>query len=191
MPRISAATVAEHRAAQHAALLEAAGRLVRAGGGEPLTLARVAREAGMSRTSVYDYVPSVDELVAELALVELPAWTARLGRAVARARTPRTRLAAYVRETVALMRSGDHRVAAALEGLDVGEATRLRLAELHADLLAPLRRAVGDRPGEDAAVVAALVYGALGGAMALVDRGGDEREVSRTTTVFLTRALEL
>lgn len=193
MPKISAATVAAHRAQQRQALLDAAARLLATSDAAALTLSGIAHEAGISRTSVYDYFPSLGELLAALALDAFPEWTVRLARAVSRARTPSTKVAAYVDQTLALMASGEHRLASALDGLDVSAETRRRLADVHDALLEPLRQAL-DAAGDqgragDPEVVVHLVYGALNAAMQLVDRGADPRQVSRTTTAFLSRAL--
>ena len=193
MPKISAATVAEHRAQQRRALLDAAARLIATSDATGLSLRDVAREAGVSRTSVYDYFPSVGELLAALALDAFPAWTSRLEGAVSRARTPSTKVAAYVRETLALMASGEHRLAMALGELEVSAETRARLSDLHDALVEPLREAMnaaghGGAAG-DPEVLVPLVYGALSAAMQLVDRGADPGHVTRTTTAFVSRAL--
>lgn len=192
MPKISAATVAEHRARQRQALLDAAARLVASTDPAGISLREVAEEAGVSRTSVYDYFPSVGELLAALALEAFPSWTERLEGAVSRARTPSTKVAAYVRETLALMASGEHRLALALGALEVSADTRRRLADLHGALVEPLRvslDAAGPQDLGDPDVVVTLVYGTLTAAMQLVDGGADAGKVARTTTAFLSRAI--
>lgn len=62
MPRIQAPTVAEHRAAQHRALVDAA-RQILAETGRPPTLARVAARAGLARPSLYQYFRSAEDLL--------------------------------------------------------------------------------------------------------------------------------
>lgn len=56
MPKISFPTVAEHRAVQHRAVLDAANRLIVENDGNVPTLAEVASEVGLARSSVYLYV---------------------------------------------------------------------------------------------------------------------------------------
>ena len=55
MPRIDAATVAEHRAARERDLLEAARRLLRSEPDRVPTLREVGDQAGLSRSGVYQY----------------------------------------------------------------------------------------------------------------------------------------
>ncbi|HEX2312387.1 MAG TPA: helix-turn-helix domain-containing protein, partial [Thermomonospora sp.] len=83
MPRISAPTIAEHRARQWRALLDAAGALVAEQGPQALSLAALARRVGLSRPGLYEYFPSRDDLVAALVEERLPRWTARVADAVA------------------------------------------------------------------------------------------------------------
>ena len=51
MPKITETTVAEHRAVQHRAVLEAAEQLIVAGGGKVPSLAEVAAEVGLARSA--------------------------------------------------------------------------------------------------------------------------------------------
>ena len=83
MPRISAGTVAEHRARQRQVLLAAARDLLVDGGYPALTFAALARRAGLARPSVYAYFRTREEVVVALCEVELPAVGAEVVRAVA------------------------------------------------------------------------------------------------------------
>ena len=65
MPRINAPTVREHHDLQHQVILDAVGGILAADGYEGLELARVARQVGMARTSLYRYARDKDELVAQ------------------------------------------------------------------------------------------------------------------------------
>jgi AcrR family transcriptional regulator len=69
MPKISAATLHEHRAETIDRLLDAWGELVMTRGYEGLSLADVAAKAGLARTAIYNYFPDREAL--------LFAWTHR------------------------------------------------------------------------------------------------------------------
>ncbi|WIM73092.1 hypothetical protein QP028_05350 [Corynebacterium suedekumii] len=60
MPKISESTVAEHRAVQHRAVLDAAEKLIVGSDGRVPTLAEVAAEVGLARSSVYLYASLPD-----------------------------------------------------------------------------------------------------------------------------------
>ena len=63
MPKISAPTVAEHRARQRAALLDAARVLLEEQGYPALTFGALADRTGLARPTVYEYFGSKDDLM--------------------------------------------------------------------------------------------------------------------------------
>ena len=76
MPKIQAATVVEHHAAQRAALLDAARALLSEGPTtEAPSLADVAARAGLARSSAYSYFSSREDLLNALAADTFPRWT--------------------------------------------------------------------------------------------------------------------
>ena len=81
MPRISAPSLAEHQERQRARVIEVALELLAESGVEALTPARVAERAGLSRSSLYQYVSSSAELVALGATLAYDKRGATLGRA--------------------------------------------------------------------------------------------------------------
>ena len=106
VPRIAANTVAEHRTRQRAALLRAAEDLLREGGYDALSFGALAARTGLARPSVYKYFVSRDDLVAAVCEEVLPQWLARITETMARARTPRGKLTAYVRVVQARVSGG-------------------------------------------------------------------------------------
>lgn len=69
MPKISAASLNEHRSDTIERLLEAWGELIRTRGYDSVSLANVAAHAGLARTAIYNYFPDREAL--------LFAWTDR------------------------------------------------------------------------------------------------------------------
>ena len=96
MPRIAAATVAEHRALVQTRLVDAAEQILRTGDGSALTAGAVSSAAGIARNSIYRYVDSVDDLRFLVVARYLPAWLEAVDQAVAGADDPRSRLVAWV-----------------------------------------------------------------------------------------------
>ncbi len=94
MPKIQAATVAEHRAQVQVRLVDATEQLMRAG--RPLTAAAVASGAGIARNSIYRYVASVDELRDQVIDRYLPQWLDVVDAAMAAAPTPTDRISVWV-----------------------------------------------------------------------------------------------
>ena len=189
MPKIDAPTVAEHRANQERALLDAARELLLADGRTAVTPAAVGAAVGLARSSVYKYFRTGEEILARIAADAFADWGNRVTEAVNRAPDASSRIDAYARATLELAGSGAHRVAVLAGGLPSDSATRQRLAHAHHDLAAPLRAALADCGEPDPGLTAELVDGALSRAIGQLDAGRPVEEVVPTTLAFVRRAV--
>ncbi|NDU74597.1 TetR family transcriptional regulator [Actinomadura sp. DSM 109109] len=162
MPKIQAPTVAEHRAAQRAALLDAARTLLSEETERAPSLAAVARRAGLARSSVYAYFTSRDDLLDALIVDTFPRWSAYVRQQMGKAGTPGDRVLAYVNANLRLVARGDHALARALAATGRADALANSSRLLHGELQTPLRAALADHgahdPGRTAELVQSLVY---------------------------------
>ena len=178
MPRISADTVAQHRANRLRALLDAGRELVTEGGPEALTLAALARRVGLSRPSLYEYFRSREELVAAIVIDELPEWGRHLDRAVAAAEGTPAKIEAYLRTELEIIVDGSHGAVVALSAHALPDSSRDQIKAEHERLLAPLvavlRAADVPRPELRAMLVHGMVEAA---ARTLTPGRSDHNEV--------------
>ena len=151
MPRITAPTVAQHRAARERALLDAAHELLTETGEAP-SLSRVAERAGLGRTTMYQYFASRQELLRAMVRDVFPRWTARISDAMDRAPTEADRLMAYAVANVSL--------AALAPGEELDEQAARMHREVQEPLVRTLERLEVDAPAEVAELVNAVVHGA-------------------------------
>ena len=177
MPRISAQTVREHRAAMEAALLDAAEDLLLETGS--LTIAQVADRVGLSRNGVYKYVRSGDELIEGVAARHLPRWSETVSQAVAAATGPRERVLAYVR----------HSWRVALSSASLSDAARARIGAQHAQVGDLLRQALADVGVADADLLYGAIQGLLAAGLNALDAGEPLERVSRFTAGAVDRLL--
>ncbi|WP_158675536.1 TetR/AcrR family transcriptional regulator [Nocardia stercoris] len=191
MPRIDAASIAEHRANQERVLLAAARELLVTSGRTAVTPAAVGAAAGLARSSVYKYFASADEILARIVADAFRDWGVRVAAAVASAPTPGDRIDTYVRTTLALAASGEHRVAVLGGDIPQDEPGRAKLAEAHHNLAAPLREVLRDMAVADPGLVAELVDGALGKAIARLDAGEPIEPLTTRTLEFVRGAVGL
>lgn len=189
MPRISEPTVAAHRAHQRATLVAAAHALLLSEGPAAVTPAAVGAQAGLARSSVYQYFSSANALLATVVEGAFPAWAHALEQAVAGHEDPREQVDAYVRTSLLRFGSGEHKLAGALNGLALPAACEQRLGELHGALLAPLVAALTALGVVSPGTTAVLINGAIGAAFALLDRGAPYAEVEATTCAFVRGAV--
>ncbi|MEV4103792.1 TetR/AcrR family transcriptional regulator [Nonomuraea sp. NPDC049649] len=141
MPRIQAPTVAEHRAAQHRALLDAA-RQILSETGRPPTLTQVAARAGLARPSLYQYFRSPGDLLNAVVEDVFPRWSARVAAAMDAAATPADRVLAYVLTNFELITEGEHALASLLAEVAPGDTVAEQSRAMHQQLLEPLVEAL-------------------------------------------------
>ncbi|WP_158607884.1 TetR family transcriptional regulator [Nocardia panacis] len=190
MPKIDAPTIAEHRANQERALLAAARAILLADGPQAVTPAAVGAAAGLARSSVYKYFRSGEELLTRIVTDSFAEWGALVRDTVECAETPAGRIEAYVRTTLTLAASGTHRIAVR-GGISRDENGCATNAHAQHDMAAPLRAALIDYGISDADLTAALIDGALGRAIDLLDGGHSPAEVIPKAVAFIQRALGL
>ena len=194
MPRIDAPTVVEHRAAREQALLEAARGLLTAQPGRVPSLAEVGAVAGLSRSSVYQYYASRDDLLAAVVADSFPRWQQRLNAAVAAADSPRTRILAFLRANLELVADGEHALARALADVAPSEDLARRSREFHDQLLSPVVDALVELGAPDPETTSELVNALLNAASRRVEHdGGLERSYTAAAAVLdaYLRELEL
>lgn len=188
MPKIEAPTVAEHRAMRRRAVVDNAVELLVTQGPSALTPAAVAKMTGLARTSVYQYFPTSGELLGAAIEQLLVASQVDVDAALAGAGDDLgDRIAAYVRATLETARRGHNPTR--LVGVELPDACRARLRDLHDQIAKPLRDIVRDSGVADVDTTTALANGVIAGAVALVEHGADLEQTSHQTLGFLQRAL--
>lgn len=187
MPKITAATVAEHHTRQREAVFQAALEILASRGAAAVTPAAVGARAGLARSSVYLYFPSTAALLAALVEDAFTQWNTAIADALAPLSAPGDRIEAYVRATLHLAAEGRHRAAAALLHADLPAPCRARLRELHDQVNAPFAEAIGEAGVRDPALVTRLLGGALQAGMGAVEDGA-ALESAIDATVALARA---
>ncbi|MFR0358189.1 TetR/AcrR family transcriptional regulator [Streptomyces sediminimaris] len=190
MPKISAATVPEHRAQQRAALVRAAVDILAEQSAAAVTPAAVAARAGLARSSFYQYFTSSASLLAAIVEETFTTADAAMSQALDAETDPRARIEAFIRTELDLAAQGVHRPAAALMRADLPGECRDRVHELHQVHYAPLLTAVADLSPVDPELTAQLFGGLLQAAMTAVERGADPEQVATRALNLIHRGLE-
>ncbi|MER6582461.1 helix-turn-helix domain-containing protein [Nonomuraea sp. NPDC001023] len=194
MPRISAATVADHRASQHAALLAAAMEVLAAEGPAGLTPAAVGARVGLARSSVYRYFSSTADILAQLVEDAIPRWADRLVTAT-RDGGLEERVRAFGAVSLAFVTSPDHALLRAVAAADLPAECRHRLDQLHETMIEPLRGLLAEAGEPHPDLVAHLGWSILGEGRrrlaACAESGADAgaEVITATTLDVLCRAV--
>ncbi len=189
MPRIDAPTVAEHHAMRHDAIVAAACETLVAAGVSAVTPAAVAAQAGLARTSVYQYYPSTGALVAAAVEAMFAEANTVLSDVVGRTGDPRERIHRYVAAALELA-ARNHGPFHPLSVVDLPPMCRARVRELHEEVLAPLRAAVVELGVAEPEIVVGLAFGAISAAAQLVDHGTHLAAATERTVRFVDAGLD-
>jgi AcrR family transcriptional regulator len=190
MPKISAPTVAEHRAAQRAALIRAGEAILVEAGVAGIFPRSVCERAGLARSSFYDYFAAKDDLLVAIAIDAIEQWDSEIERALSGVEPGRATLRAFVDATMAMTADGKHAIAGALRDADLAPSRYEDLMELHDALMRPLLHVLDDMGVADSGRSAMLVQGVLGAGVQLVSHGADPDVVADDVFGLLTGGLE-
>lgn len=174
MPRISAATLAEHREQRRDALLDAAAAVLRERG--EVTVAAVASRAGISRTAVYEYYNSAADLIADVLVDELTAWIDHLENAVQGITDPEQRLRTWIVSALAYVADGRHSLVRAAGTADLPPVRRAQVQSLHRRLAASVHASLIDLGVDDAERMASYIWGVTEAATRHIEAGRDADE---------------
>ncbi|MBK8867846.1 MAG: TetR/AcrR family transcriptional regulator [Actinomycetales bacterium] len=190
MPRIDAPTVAEHNAMRRRQVVDAAALVLSEVGAAAFTPAAVAKQAGLARSSMYQYYPSTDALLGAAVAEMLERSRDRMIAAVAAADTPAERVTAYVREAIDDATSG-HATIPDLSGMHMPEVCREGVRALHDELLAPLREALQDAEVDNPEMASVLVRGLVNAAVSAAKHGAPREALTTATIDFVLRGVGL
>lgn len=200
MPRITGPDIATHVARQEAAVVRAAVGLFAERGYAAVTLADIAAEVGLARTSLYRYFPDKDHILLAWLRTEIDGLVGR-SEAIGGADRPAIeRLTDWFHLQLDYMEDPEHQVFATIAATmgTLGPAVRAELTTQHQRLYATVEAIVADALAahagaparRDPAVVAALVIGLFRAAGEALTRGGDRTvvgpELDRSAAALLS-----
>lgn len=188
MPRISAPTVAEHRAAQEASLLVAAEAIIRESGIDAVNPRSVGERAGLARSSVYEYFRSRDDILVAVAIQAIERWDADVEASLA-GLTGAERLSRFVHETMRLAADGRHDLAAQLGRAQLSPTDVDEITRLHRALVRPLELAFSDLGVDDPMISMSLAQGLLNAGVQLVGHGASPDAVAENILRMLAAAV--
>jgi AcrR family transcriptional regulator len=186
MPKISAPSIVEHRELRRQQLISAALELALGEGAEAVTVAAVAKKAGLARSSIYEYFASSADLIADLILEELDYYSNRLAVAIVDATDPFEKIEHWIAEGLRYVADGRHMLVKSLNTISTPEFRKEEIAMGHRKMIAPLRQALVETGIKDPATAAAFLSSVTDAASIRIDAGNDaELEIQRASTFAL------
>ena len=169
MPKIRAATVAEHRTAQREALFSAAAALITEG--SAVTVGEVAKHVGISRSAVYQYYSSSADLIADVLVDELAKWADELGAATCDVFDPCDRITAWITAVIEYVADGRHALVRAAGNIELPATRRAQVQHMHRELIAPLHAAMAALGVSDAERMSRYVWGVVEASISRIESG--------------------
>ncbi len=103
-----------------------------------ISMTELARRAGLSRTSVYDYFASSSDVISQILIQELDNYAKLLSSAVADADSAQGRIRAWIEASLRYITDGDHLLAKGMGSISANPETVRIFRAKHQLLLAPL-----------------------------------------------------
>lgn len=153
-------------------------------GGDSLTVSAVAKRAGISRTSVYEYFASIADIAADLVLDDLNSFAVQLSEISSLATTEMAAIDVWIQESLGYIADGRHMLAKAFYSMDFPQNRAAEIKKAHGALLAPLRANLQTIGINDVSTVLTLLQGATDGATKRIESGDDPAIVIKQTRDF-------
>ena len=174
------------------ALLEAAVSIALESGSGAVTMGEVAKRAGLSRSSVYEYFESSSDLIADVILDELNILAEVLVTAVQSETDPMARVVAWIDSVFGYISVGKHQLARELGAVSLPPARVPAVRQAHMRLVQPLIDALHSGGVADATACAMYVNGAIDAATRRIDAGCDvDSEIAMTRAFVLAGVREI
>ncbi|MEC7102076.1 MAG: TetR/AcrR family transcriptional regulator [Actinomycetota bacterium] len=187
MPRITAPTVTEHRDQRRADLVAAGQELLVTEGPDAVTMTAVAARAGLSRTAVYEYFTSADELLAVVLSDQMVLWREALRQRLHAASFETGDLDTvriYVEVAMGLVADGHHSLLVLLTMHTLAKDVRHRLSAAHAAVAAPVGEALARIGIRDVDQATNYVHAAIEAAARRLTPGQDARAEIAAVAAF-------
>jgi AcrR family transcriptional regulator len=143
-PKIQAATVVEQRQMRQRQLIDAALSIALESGAANITVAAVAKRAGLARSSMYEYFSSSADLIADLVIEELALYQKRLAQAVKGTEDPYQHIELWIAAALQYVVDGRHLLIKSLNAAAIPEFRRDEISQGHRNLMttisAPLQK---------------------------------------------------
>lgn len=164
------------RAALFESILASAVEIVLNEGAEALTMAAIAKRTGLSRSGLYEYFASKEDLVADLLLDELKLWSKYLEETLDSKADPVTKLEGWLAGTINYMKSGHHQLMRQLSAIGAPESRVHEIRNAHNSLTRPLLSSLSELNIEQPERVAAHLQGLLDTTVKRIDAGHDSEK---------------
>jgi AcrR family transcriptional regulator len=188
-PKIAEATIGEQRAMRQRQIIDAAMSLALESGATAVTVAAVAKRAGISRSLVYEYFSSSADLIADLVLEELEYYKNRLTTAVRGVEDPYLYIELWISEALQYVADGRHMLVKSLNTVAAPEFRKAEISQGHRNMMATIIDPLKSIAGTEAGIAVSYLQSAIDAAAKRIDAGNEAALEIRHAQTFAVAGL--
>jgi AcrR family transcriptional regulator len=188
-PRIVEATIGEQRAMRQKQIIDAAMSLALESGAPSITVAAVAKRAGISRSLVYEYFSSSADLIADLVLEELDYYKERLTNAVQGVKDPYIYIELWIAEALQYVADGRHLLVKSLNSVAAPDFRKEEISQGHRNLMATIVGPLRMIEIADLGLAISYLQSAIDAAAKRIDAGNEAAPEIQNAQLFAIAGL--
>ena len=188
-PKIVEATIGEQRAMRQKQIIDAAMSLALESGAPSITVAAVAKRAGISRSLVYEYFSSSADLIADLVLEELDYYKDRLTNAVQGVKDPYTYIELWIAEALQYVADGRHLLVKSLNSVAAPDFRKEEISQGHRNLMATIVDPLRMIEIADLGLAVSYLQSAIDAAAKRIDAGNEAAPEIQNAQLFAIAGL--
>ncbi len=188
-PKIAESTIGEQRAMRQRQIIDAALSLALEAGAPSVTVAAVAKRAGISRSLVYEYFSSSADLIADLVLEELEYYQNRLTKAVYGVEDPYKYIEQWISEALQYVADGRHLLVKSLNAVAAPDFRKAEIAQGHRNMMATIIEPLNKISIPDLGLAVSYLQSAIDAAAKRIDSGNEAAPEIRNAQRFAIAGL--
>jgi len=188
-PKIQAATVVEQRQMRQRQLIDAALAIALESGAANITVAAVAKRAGLARSSMYEYFSSSADLIADLVIEELALYQKRLAQAVKGTDDPYQHIELWIAEALQYVVDGRHMLVKSLNSATIPEFRRDEISQGHRNLMTTISAPLQEIGLTDIRGAMSYLQNTIEAASVRIESGSDSEIEIRSAQIYAIAGL--
>jgi AcrR family transcriptional regulator len=188
-PKIQAATVIEQRQMRQRQLIDAALAIALESGAANITVAAVAKRAGLARSSMYEYFSSSADLIADLVIEELALYQKRLAHAVRDTEDPYEYIELWIAEALQYVVDGRHMLIKSLNSATIPEFRRDEISQGHRNLMTTISAPLQEIGLTDIRGAMSYLQNTIEAASVRIESGSDSEIEIRSAQIYAIAGL--
>ena len=188
-PKIQAATVVEQRQMRQRQLIDAALSIALESGAANISVAAVAKRAGLARSSMYEYFSSSADLIADLVIEELALYQKRLAQAVKGTEDPYQHIELWIAEALQYVVDGRHMLIKSLNAAAIPDFRRDEISQGHRNLMTTISAPLQEIGLTDIRGAMSYLQNTIEAASVRIESGSDSELEIRSAQIYAIAGL--